>query len=35
MHLAAKGVIPTKEWIHNPELNDCDNMTVAMKFALR
>ena len=33
MHLAYKGIIPPKEWLHDPALKDNYCKTVAMKLA--
>ena len=33
MWLAYNGIIPPKEWEHDPNLKDDDNMTVAMRLA--
>ena len=33
MQLTYKGIIPTKEWYHNPELKDNNGWTVAMVIA--
>ena len=34
MYLAANGIIPPKEWIHDPALCDKNEYTVAMCLAL-
>lgn len=31
--MTCKGIIPTKEWYHNPELKDKDDCTTAMFIA--
>lgn len=33
MHLATNGIIPAKEWIHDPSLRNNEGNTVAMLLA--
>ena len=33
MLLASKGIIPPKEWNHNPNIKNNDGLTVAMELA--